>query len=344
MLFSVIIPVYNVEAYLEECVNSVIAQTYKEMEIILVDDGSSDSSGSLCDELSKLDNRIRVIHKKNGGLSDARNAGLKVSNGDYVLFLDSDDYWNGDFLFDIANKIRKNPKLDFITADGYVGIFPQGKRIPNLCHFQEDSFVYQNGEKFLEFVFTYKSKEHVDWGWSAWRNIYRAALLKENNLYFKIGIINEDAEWTPRVILASKHFDFYEKPYYMYRLSRPGSITKISTAKTVLDYLETVNNWIDYSDNLSNKKLALIIKERFSNNLFVYLTYIYSFDKNTRKKIFEVLKQSNFQDYVTIPKYRKMVKSIQSKGYPKTCRKMYMKFLARLILKKIALKLNLIDR
>lgn len=91
-LISVIVPVYNVEAYLERCVDSILKQTYKELEIILVDDGATDSSGELCDQLAKKDDRIIVIHKKNGGLSDARNAGIDASRGEYLSFIDSDDF------------------------------------------------------------------------------------------------------------------------------------------------------------------------------------------------------------------------------------------------------------
>ena len=89
---SVIVPVFNVENYLEKCVKSIIEQTYKNLEVILVDDGSTDKSGFLCDELKKQDYRIKVIHKTNGGLSDARNAGIQVSTGKYLSFIDSDDY------------------------------------------------------------------------------------------------------------------------------------------------------------------------------------------------------------------------------------------------------------
>ena len=91
-MVSVIIPVYNVQMYLAECVDSVINQTYKNLEIILVDDGSTDESGKICDQYSEIDSRIHVIHKKNGGLSDARNAGIQVSTGKYLSFIDSDDY------------------------------------------------------------------------------------------------------------------------------------------------------------------------------------------------------------------------------------------------------------
>ena len=344
MKISIVIPVYNVENYLKQCVESVLLQSFSNIEVILVNDGSTDSSGELCNELAKTNSKIKVINKENGGLSDARNAGLKISSGDYIMFLDSDDYWNGDFLSDIADKINKNPKLDFITADGYTGIFPKGRQKPSLCHFQEDSFVYQNGEKFLEYVFSYKNKKGGVWGWEAWRNVYRTALLKENNLYFKKGIIIEDAEWTPRVILASNYFDYYEKPYYMYRLSRPDSIMNVCTPKKVFDYLDTVNNWISNANDMENKKLSNLIKERFSNNFFFYLTYVYLFDGDVQGKLIRDIEKSSFIHYVTKPEYKKWVHQIERRGYPFVMKKLNRKYRFREYLKKIAIELHLIDR
>ena len=92
--FSIIVPVYKVEKYLERCINSILSQTYRNFELILVDDGSTDNCPRICDEYVKSNNRINVIHKKNGGLSSARNAGIDRSTGEYIIFVDSDDYWN----------------------------------------------------------------------------------------------------------------------------------------------------------------------------------------------------------------------------------------------------------
>ena len=102
---SVIVPVYNVEQYLERCVESIVNQTYKNLEIILVNDGSTDNSGELCDELAKKDNRIKVVHKENGGLSDARNNGERESTGEYIIFIDSDDYIHHEMLNTLYNQI-----------------------------------------------------------------------------------------------------------------------------------------------------------------------------------------------------------------------------------------------
>ena len=105
---SIIIPIYKVEKYLDECVNSVVKQTYNDLEIILVDDGSPDACPSMCDEWEIIDDRIKVIHKENGGLSDARNAGIKVMTGDYVLFVDSDDYLASNMVEELLKKAKQH--------------------------------------------------------------------------------------------------------------------------------------------------------------------------------------------------------------------------------------------
>ena len=115
---SVIIPVYNVEKYLKECIQSVLRQTYKNLEIILVDDGSKDNSGNICDEYAKRDERIKVIHKKNGGLSDARNAGIDICTGEYIAFLDSDDFIEED-MYEFLVKNLEKAKADISICQVY---------------------------------------------------------------------------------------------------------------------------------------------------------------------------------------------------------------------------------
>ena len=111
MLISIIVPIYNVELYLEKCIESIINQTYKNLEIILVDDGSTDSCGKICDEYAKKDNRIKVIHKINGGLSDARNKGMEIAKGKYIGFVDGDDYVASD-MYETLYKFSVKNSLD----------------------------------------------------------------------------------------------------------------------------------------------------------------------------------------------------------------------------------------
>ena len=124
-LISVIVAVYNVEKYLDKCVESIVNQTYHELEIILVDDGSKDNSGKICDEWAEKDSRIHVIHKQNGGLSDARNYGLKASNGEWICFVDGDDYIS----LNMYEKLYKNRLKQGITVCGYY-VVKNGKEIP----------------------------------------------------------------------------------------------------------------------------------------------------------------------------------------------------------------------
>lgn len=115
MKISFVIPVYKVEQYIEQCVDSVLNQTYKDIEVVLVDDGSPDNCPKMCDEYALEDNRIKVVHKPNGGLSDARNAGLSVATGDYVIFMDSDDFWtSNNHLEQLIEIVKINPDCDFV--------------------------------------------------------------------------------------------------------------------------------------------------------------------------------------------------------------------------------------
>ena len=123
---SVIVPVYNVEKYLNKCVDSIINQTFKDIEIILVDDGSTDSSPKICDDYTKVDSRIKVVHQKNSGLSAARNTGIRQSSGKYLAFIDSDDYISKDFCEILYNSITREKadvsciNLETVREDGYV--------------------------------------------------------------------------------------------------------------------------------------------------------------------------------------------------------------------------------
>ena len=117
-MISVIVPIYNVEQYLKKCIESIISSTYANLEIILVDDGSTDGSGKICDEFQAKDKRIRVVHKKNGGLSDARNVGLEIARGEFVSFIDSDDYIDSEMFEEVLTQFDKN--TDIVIYGRYV--------------------------------------------------------------------------------------------------------------------------------------------------------------------------------------------------------------------------------
>ncbi len=145
-LVSVIVPIYNVEKYLKKCIESIIRQTYQQLEIILVDDGSTDSSPQICDEFLKLDDRIKVIHKKNGGLSDARNAGLDIAKGDYYAFIDSDDYISIDNIETLLNAVRK--EACEIAVCNIIQFTENGHQKPFYCPV-ENQTVYHGKDRYI---------------------------------------------------------------------------------------------------------------------------------------------------------------------------------------------------
>lgn len=142
-MITVVVPVYNVENYIKKCVESILNQTYRKLEIILVDDGSTDKSGEICDEFSVIDSRIKVIHKKNGGLSDARNAGLKIATGNYVTFVDSDDYIAVDMYRTMIEAMNRNKAEIGVCGIGYItnGVIREISCLPAEKVYKEDALI-----------------------------------------------------------------------------------------------------------------------------------------------------------------------------------------------------------
>lgn len=343
-MISIIIPIFNVEKYIVQCVDSVLNQTYKDFEIILVDDGSSDNCPHICDEYAKNDLRIKVIHKANGGLSDARNAGMKICKGDYLMFLDGDDYWDSDCLYNINNVIENRKNVDVIITGGYSSLLPKGTISSHPYGFQESNIKFHNGEDALKYLFSYVNSNGEVWSWSACWNVYRTELLLSNKLFFKKGIICEDAEWTPRVILSATNFALCSQLFYMYRLNRPNSIMNTYSLKKLNDYFEIVENWICFADNIENQELALIIKQRYSNNYFYYLTYVYFFNKEERQSLISKFEKGRFIKYVSDSKNAMKVKAILNFGYKPTLKIMNLKYRIKENIKKLLINLSVIDR
>lgn len=180
MLISVIVPIYKVERYLNKCVDSILNQTFTDFELILVDDGSPDNCGRICDEYAEKDNRIHVIHKENGGLSDARNAGLNYATGEYIVFVDSDDFIEPDLLEKAYSTIVKGYDIvsfgfNVIGVDGSISaiIHPEvGKELR-----------FEKQADYLEFIL----KIFMNWrvGWEAWSRIYRRDIIEKYELRFE---------------------------------------------------------------------------------------------------------------------------------------------------------------
>lgn len=214
-LLSVIIPVYNVEKYLKKCVNSIINQDFSDYEIIIIDDGSTDSSGKIADQLENKYSFIRTIHKKNGGLSDARNCGIKNALSDYITFVDSDDTVSSIYLQVLYDAFQLNEDID-ISVIRYINVYPNKKINNNLKYNKKSNYILLSNEEATERMLLQKGYDV-----SAWAKMYKKELFV-NNL-FKKNIVSEDYQLIPRLFLYSKKIAYNETIGYYY-LQREGSI------------------------------------------------------------------------------------------------------------------------
>ncbi|HEO8648038.1 TPA: glycosyltransferase family 2 protein [Streptococcus agalactiae] len=253
ILISIIIPIYNVEKFLEECIDSVLNQTYKNIEILLVDDGSTDNSGIICDNYSLKDKRIRVFHKNNGGLSDARNFGVVNAEGRYISFIDSDDYID-------KNYIRKmyyclsNHKVDMVICN-YLSVYNNDLK-PIVSRLQ-DCIIYSRVELFSNLYGKYKDPFTTAWG-----SLIRTDIAKK--VTFPIGKLHEDEFTTYKYYLYSDKIAFVPEPLYFYR-RREASIMSSSYSKRNLDSLEVYEERIKI---LEKNNISI------SETVYIYLSLI----------------------------------------------------------------------
>lgn len=224
---SVIIPIYNVEKYLSECVESVINQTLKEIEIILIDDGSTDTSPSICDKYQKKDSRIKVIHKSNGGLSNARNTGLKLAQGEYISFVDADDWIASEMLSKMYLK-AKQEHSDVTICNLSIA---KNKKIKPTQYWPQinEHIIYK--DEIYSHLFLHPSY--------VVNKIYKRTFLEKNKLYFLQGYIYEDVPFSTQVLLLTNHISYCLDNFYFYRLERDDAITaKKSTKHLDIIYIE----------------------------------------------------------------------------------------------------------
>ena len=209
MKLSIIIPVYRVETTLNRCIESVVAQDYDDFELILVDDGSPDNCPKMCDDWAEKDSRIRTIHKANGGLSDARNAGIEIAKGDYLTFIDSDDYIAEQTLAPLMQKLSDKSDIDILEYPVYVFY---GSPKQHLLKFQGDT-IYHDMEDYW-----YKGQAYQHS--YAWNKIYRATLFQD--VRFPKGIIFEDMHTLPQLLKKAKTVMTTSQGLYYYCMNDSG--------------------------------------------------------------------------------------------------------------------------
>ena len=321
MKLSFIVPIYNVAPYLRKCVDSLIAQDYRDYEIILVDDGSTDNSPQICDEYIKRvkseelkDKSMKVLHQKNGGLSAARNAGLKVAEGEYVCFVDSDDYWEPNVLGALMEQVARD-NLDVLRFN-YQNVRVVGNG--------ENGANGENGEGYEVFQ-PYKRDHRLDNDYSesvtdgitflntrmntqcyAVMFIIRRSLLvveggkcnvEGENCLFTEGIYFEDTDWTPRMLVKAKRVASTDRIVYDY-LVRTGSITmavdRTKQKKVLDDKMRLVGEMKRQAAELCDKGLETKWFDRMIADTVVSIVGILSvFFYNERKKYLQQLQKMN---------------------------------------------------
>ena len=208
-LITVIIPVYNVEAYIRQCLDSVLSQTYKNLEIVLVDDGSTDESGRICDKYGEKDARIMVIHKRNGGLSDARNAALESCNGDYITFVDSDDYVSPCFI-EVLLKGVSAEKCQIAALTGGVDFWDEKPERPHLAKSEDDAlYKTYSSKKALEIMLYQRIATGAPF------KIYKKDVF--NEIRFPVGYYYEDVATTYKTFEKAENITIIDCPVYAYR-------------------------------------------------------------------------------------------------------------------------------
>lgn len=254
---SIIIPVYNVEKYLHQCINSVVCQSFSEFEIVLVDDGSTDASAGICDEYASRDTRIKVVHQLNGGLSRARNRGIKEAVGTYVCFLDSDDYWEDKYFLSELMKGASGNDLILFRLKKYVE--RSGRLIESIPPIKGE--IPKEKDKLLDYVVN-----HGQFIASACTKMVKRELLLENKIFFREGVTSEDIEWSGKVLLYSRSVTFVDVSGYIYR-QRENSITSTMTKRNVQDLKKNIINSIKNAEGILNKT------DRLYTTYMAYMAY-----------------------------------------------------------------------
>ncbi|HEL2592909.1 TPA: glycosyltransferase family 2 protein [Streptococcus suis] len=260
-LISIIVPVYNVENYLDECIQTVLAQTYSNWELLLINDGSTDSSGTICDDYAKGDERIRVIHKNNGGLSDARNAGIDNCTGEYITFLDSDDGIREDFLETCLTTAIQHD-VDIVIGHFFIWDENQQTFYYFVEQSQKDTIELISAQEALNRQVVWKNFNTAPFV-VAWGKVFKATLF--NTIRFPKGKVFEDEYTIHKALLKSDSVALINKEFYMYRRHGNSIMTSDFSLSKVLNNIEALEERI--VDLVLAKKDTELVRQKLYNIL-----------------------------------------------------------------------------
>ena len=277
MTVSIIVPVYNVEKYIRQCIKTIIEQTYSDLEIILIDDGSTDNSGVYCDEAAKKDSRIHVIHKENGGLSDARNRGLEYAKGELIYYLDSDDYIEPNTI-QVLLEQQKKENADIVISNFYY-TYSEHEDIAN--SFYKKKIIFNNYDAMKALI---NGKLET----FAWGKLIRTNIVKK--YLFPKGKRFEDHYWTHYIFGEAKNIVFIPNPTVHYR-QRENSISYTYN----LARLDVLDGWIDRKEYLEKyyPELVEICMQQYAKRYVSIAWLVFTRMKKEKKKGFQKMRFLN---------------------------------------------------
>jgi len=285
VFFTIIVPAYNIENEIEKCINSIINQSFKEIEIILINDGSCDNTGIICEKISKKDNRIRVVHKENEGLSAARNTGIDLAKGEYLIFIDGDDYIEPNSLEKFYESIKNNKYPDFL--------------ITRIKQVYSDSIKYM--DKNLTFAKLNNKQDYIDLifnksnnTWPSVRYIVKREFIETFSLEFAEGYLHEDIDWTFNLFLYAEKLAVDKFYWYNHLKTRNESITSRISGQNIIDVIELVAKNINKIERFNlNKKTKKTMSLRLVNSLYAILSYFPKANKEEKNIIIKLLRKNN---------------------------------------------------
>lgn len=285
MLLSLIIPVYNVEKHIESCLNSVISQNHDDMEVICINDGSTDRSKDILNKYSEKVSNLVIISQENEGLSGARNTGIINANGKWVMFLDSDDKLEEEFIDGLIVFLRKYDNCDLVEYE-YKTVYPNGA-IRRNCDFSKIKNVYKTGKE----IFANKIKTNTFY-FSAWNKVLKNNFLKDNRIFFRERVLYEDIEFSTKAINKARKINFYNKVGTIYYKRNGGTIT---TTRSIRN-LERMNSYSKMIEVLQEYNLDILYKDFFKEYMIKKVVEVFYDVANNSK---------NLNEFKDILKHRK---------------------------------------
>lgn len=285
MKFSIIVPAYNVAQYIEECVESVLNQDYNNYEVIIVDDGATDETPQIIDTIAQQSEKVKVLHKENGGASSARNQGIQAAIGDYILFLDGDDFWSSKNFLSSLEVVLATDKKDIIIFP-YTELYDD-KKLAH--HYSKSSGSYVKDATIGIF------------NGPNWNKCIKKSCIDENQLSFDTSLVAEDCIWGANLLKAVDTYEILDEPQYMYRQNRAGSLTNVVKEKNVLDILKSVSIGLDNIEDFSAEKQEAL-KVYFAISYISILPFVHLYKNN-----FDI--KNYLKDYEYLLQYSRQIEN-----------------------------------